>query len=99
MTTYCNNTANAAFGVCLLTLLVSLFKRGLGLMAQYSQEKLPKMQVKQIASPLSNYWSMWLYGLMVWHGSIGSAPVKAAESGHIQTLMTGIYNKQQLTIT
>ena len=36
-------------------------------------------------------------GLMVWHGGIsGSAPVKAAESGHIKSLMTGVYNKEQL---
>ena len=31
MTAYCNNTASAAFWVCLLTLLVSLFNWGLGL--------------------------------------------------------------------
>ena len=36
-------------------------------------------------------------GLMVWHGGIsGSAPVKVAESGHIKSLMTGVYNKEQL---
>ena len=99
MTAYCNNTANAAFWVCLLTLLVSLFNWGLGLI-------FGAIFARKVAENASqNKWPLHYpiigacgyAGLMVWHGGIsGSAPVKAAESGHIKSLMTGVYNKEQL---
>jgi len=99
MTAYCNTTANAAFWVCLLTLLVSLFNWGLGLIfgaifarkvAENAQKNLWPMHYPIIGA-------CGYSGLMVWHGGIsGSAPVKAAESGHLESLMTGIYNSEQL---
>ena len=89
MTKSCNNTANAAFIVCLSTLLVSLFNWGLGLILGLSlQEKLEKMHKKISGLYTTLSLAPVAYsGLMVWHGGIsGSAPVKASEPGHISFL-------------
>lgn len=99
MTAYCNNTANAAFWVCLLTLLVSLFNWGLGLIFGAIFARKVAENAHQNKWPLHYpiIGACGYSGLMVWHGGIsGSAPVKAAESWHIKSLMTGIYNKEQL---
>ena len=78
-TAYCTNTAKAAFLVCLLTLLVSFFNWGLGLIfgAIFAR--------KVAENAKTNNWSIHYpiigasaySGLMVWHGGIsGSAPIK-----------------------
>jgi short-chain fatty acids transporter len=101
MTNYCTNTANAAFLVCLLTLLVSYFNWGLGLIfgAIFAR--------KVAENAKDNNWEIHYpiigasaySGLMVWHGGIsGSAPIKAAENGHLESLMTGIYNSERLAL-
>lgn len=101
MTNYCNTTSNAAFWVCLLTLSVSLFNWGLGLIfgaifarkvAENAQKNSWKIHYPIIGASAYS-------GLMVWHGGIsGSAPIKVAEPGHLQSLMTGIYDKQELAL-
>ena len=99
MTAYCNTTANAAFWVCLLTLLVSLFNWGLGLIfgAIFARKVAENAQKNQWPIHYPIIGACGYSGLMVWHGGIsGSAPVKAAESGHLESLMTGIYNSEQL---
>ena len=100
MTSYCNTTANGAFWVCLLTLLVSLFNWGLGLIfgAIFARKVAENAQKNQWPIHYPIIGACGYSGLMVWHGGIsGSAPVKAAESGHLESLMTGIYNSEQLT--
>jgi short-chain fatty acids transporter len=101
MTNYCTNTANAAFLVCLLTLLVSYFNWGLGLIfgaifarkvAENAKDNNWKIHYPIIGASAYS-------GLMVWHGGIsGSAPIKAAENGHLESLMTGIYNSERLAL-
>lgn len=99
MTDYCTSTANAAFWVCLLTLCVSLFNWGLGLIfgAIFARKVAENAQSKQWPIHYPIIGACGYSGLMVWHGGIsGSAPIKAAESGHLKSLMTGIYHDNQL---
>lgn len=87
---YCNTTAKAAFLVTLLTMTVSLFNWGLGLIfgavfarkvADYAQKKNLKINYGLIGA--AGY-----SGLMVWHGGLsGSAPIKAADQGGVRQLI------------
>lgn len=100
MTAYCTTTANAAFWVCLLTLSVSLFNWGLGLIfgAIFARKVAENAQRKQWPIHYPIIGACGYSGLMVWHGGIsGSAPIKAAETGHLKSLMTGIFNEGQLS--
>ena len=100
-TKYCYTTSKAAFWVCLLTLIVSLFNWGLGLIfgaifARKVAENAEKNKWK-INYPIIG--ASAYSGLMVWHGGIsGSAPIKVAEPGHLKTVMSGIYSKQKLAL-
>lgn len=99
MTHYCTNTARAAFTVTLLTILVSLFNWGLGLIfgailarkvGEFAARK--NIQLNYALIGASGY-----SGLMVWHGGIsGSAPIKAAESGHLKGLMEGAVSEKMM---
>ncbi|TSA28962.1 MAG: short-chain fatty acid transporter [Bacteroidetes bacterium] len=87
---YCTSTAKAALLVTLITLLVSFFNWGLGLIfgaifarkvAEYAGKKNMQLNYPLIAA--AGY-----SGLMVWHGGIsGSAPLKVAEQGHFLSLV------------
>ena len=99
MTSFCTNTEKAAFWVCLLTLLVSLFNWGLGLIfgAIFARKVAENAKAKQWLLNYPIIGACGYSGLMVWHGGIsGSAPIKAAETGHLKSLMTGIYTDSQL---
>ena len=86
---YCTSTSKAAFLVTLITLLVSFFNWGLGLIfgaifarkvGEYASKRNIKLNYPLIAA--AGY-----SGLMVWHGGIsGSAPLKVAEAGHLLSL-------------
>lgn len=82
---YCNTTPRAALIVTLLTVLVSLFNWGLGLifgaiLARKVGES-AKKQGFQLNYPLIG--AAGYSGLMVWHGGFsGSAPLKIAEQNH-----------------
>jgi len=82
---YCNTTPKAALLVTLLTVLVSLFNWGLGLifgaiLARKVGES-AKKQGFQLNYPLIG--AAGYSGLMVWHGGFsGSAPLKIAEQNH-----------------
>lgn len=96
---YCNTTANAAFIVCFFTLIVSFFNWGLGLIfgAIFARQvaELAKVNSWKIHYPIIG--AAGYSGLMVWHGGIsGSAPIKAAEEGHIAQLMEGIISPEQI---
>ncbi|MFC2100746.1 short-chain fatty acid transporter [Bacteroidota bacterium] len=92
-TVLCNNTANAAFTVTLLTILVSYLNWGLGLIfgaifsrkvAEYALEKGIKINYPVIGA--SGY-----AGLMVWHGGLsGSAPLIIAQKDHFLIDQTGV---------
>lgn len=91
--TPCTTTANTAFIVTFATILVSLFNWGLGLifgaiLARKVGEKF-YAENKTLNYPLVG--ASAYVGLMIWHGGIsGSAPIKAAEEGNLNTLVENI---------
>ncbi len=95
----CNNTAKAAAIVTLLTILVSLFNWGLGLIfgaifARKVGENASKLKLN-INYPLIG--AAGYSGLMVWHGGLsGSSLAKVAEPGHLKEMMSGILSKSQI---
>ncbi|MFT5777967.1 MAG: short-chain fatty acids transporter [Crocinitomicaceae bacterium] len=99
-TRYCTSTAKAAAVVTLLTILVSLFNWGLGLifgaiLARKVGEHALRTNMKLNYALIG---AAGYSGLMVWHGGIsGMAPIKAAEQGHIPALMKGIVSPEQLS--
>jgi short-chain fatty acids transporter len=95
LTSVCTNTANAAFIITFSTILVSLFNWGLGLIfgailarklgEKFSKEHKPFNYGLIGAAAYS--------GLMVWHGGLsGSAPIKAADPGNLQSLVKEMPN-------
>lgn len=99
MTQFCTNTATSAFTVTLLTILVSLFNWGLGLIfgAILARKVGERAAVNNIKLNYALIGAAGYSGLMVWHGGVsGSAPIKAAEPGHVASLMEGILSPEQL---
>ena len=97
----CNNTAKAAALVTLLTVIVSLFNWGLGLIfGAIFARKVAEHAVKEninINYPIIG--AAGYSGLMVWHGGLsGSSLAKVAEPGHLKTMMTGILPEDQLAL-
>ena len=90
VTIYCNNTSNAAAIISFLTIIVSLFNWGLGLIfgaifARKVGEHASRRNIK-LNYPLIG--AAGYSGLMVWHGGMsGSAPIKVAEKGHLSSLI------------
>lgn len=100
-TRFCTTTANAAAVVTLLTVMVALFNWGLGLIFGAILTR----KVGEYASRNNLHLNYPLIGaagysgLMVWHGGIsGSAPIKAAEAGHITKLMEGVVSEDKLAL-
>ena len=93
------NGAQAAVLVAAPTMLVSFFNWGLGLifgaiLARKVGEHAQRQQM-DLNYPLIG--ACGYLGLMVWHGGIsGSAPIKAAEEGHIQSLLAGIWPENEI---
>jgi len=90
LTNHCTTTAKSAAIITLLTVLLSLFNWGLGLI--FGAILARKVGEKFKASGQSlNYGLIGASaysGLMVWHGGIsGSAPIKATESGNLKILL------------
>ncbi len=90
---FCRNTASAAFGVTLLTLLMAFFNWGLGLIfgaifARKVGEYAVQYQIP-INYPLIG--AAGYSGLMVWHGGFsGSSLAKVAEPGELERLSAGL---------
>ncbi len=92
LTQFCTDNGRAVVLVSTLTIAVSLFNWGLGLIfgaifarkvAEHAASKLIKINYPLIGA--AGY-----SGLMVWHGGIsGSAPIKISEDGAMGTLMAG----------
>ncbi|MBC8458938.1 MAG: short-chain fatty acid transporter [Deltaproteobacteria bacterium] len=86
---YCTSTSKAAFLVTLLTLLVSFFNWGLGLIfgAIFARKVGEYASKHNITLNYTLIVAAGYSGLMVWHGGIsGSAPLKVAEQGHLLSL-------------
>lgn len=100
ITKHCTSTTRAAYIVTLITISVSLINWGLGLifgaiLARKVAENAAENGIK-INYPLIG--AAGYSGLMVWHGGLsGSAPIKAAESGHLKSLMSGIIGNDSST--
>ncbi|MGB0882520.1 MAG: short-chain fatty acid transporter [Vicingaceae bacterium] len=97
----CNNTAKAAALVTLLTVLVSLFNWGLGLIfgaifARKVAEHATNLKMK-LNYPLIG--AAGYSGLMVWHGGLsGSSLAKVAEPGHLKTMMAGVIPENEIAL-
>lgn len=97
-TRYCNNTAKAAAIVTFLTLLVSFFNWGLGLVfgAIFARKVGEHASANQIKLNYPLIGAAGYSGLMVWHGGIsGSAPIKIAEEGHFLADKIGVISQEQ----
>jgi Short chain fatty acids transporter len=82
--------ARATAAVCFFTLLVALFNWGLGLIfgAVMARKTAEKLQREGQAFSYALLGAAGYSGLMVWHGGLsGSAPLKAAEMGHLPDLV------------
>ena len=93
---YCNTTANAAAIVTLLTLMVSFFNWGLGLIFGAIFARKVGEQAVQNNTPLHYplIGAAGYSGMMVWHGGIsGSAPIKIAEEDHFMEAQMGVISQ------
>ena len=93
---YCNTTANAAAIITLLTLMVSFFNWGLGLIFGAIFARKVGEQAVQNKTPLHYplIGAAGYSGMMVWHGGIsGSAPIKIAEEGHFMEAQMGVISQ------
>lgn len=93
ITGFVHSTASAVVLVSITTMLVAFFNWGLGLIfGAIMARKVAEASLKRgfsINYPLVG--AAGYVGLMIWHGGIsGSAPLKVAESGHLNSLMQGI---------
>ncbi|MCC7331999.1 MAG: short-chain fatty acid transporter [Flavobacteriales bacterium] len=98
---YCTNTANAAGIVTLLTVLVSLFNWGLGLIfgAIFARKVAEHAQENNISLNYSIIGAAGYSGLMVWHGGLsGSSLSKVAENNHLKDMMTGLLSPEKLEL-
>lgn len=90
LTKHCNTTANAAFLVAFITMLVAFFNWGLGLIfgALLARKVGEHAQQNNLDINYPLIGAAGYLGLMVWHGGIsGSAPIKINEQGHLHELM------------
>jgi len=94
----CTNTSTAAAWVTLLTLLVSFFNWGLGLVfgAIFARKVGEYASKNNIALNYPLIGAAGYSGLMVWHGGIsGSAPIKIAEKGHFLESKMGVISQSE----
>lgn len=99
ITKWAKNTPTAAVLVVVSTMLVSFFNWGLGLIfgAILARKVGEHAQLNQIPLNYPLIGACGYVGLMIWHGGIsGSAPLKAAEEGHIPELLVGISDNNVL---
>lgn len=97
----CQNTAQAAFVVCLLTSVVGLFNWGLGLIfgAILARKVGESFQRRSIRLNYALIGAAGYSALMIWHAGLsGSALIKAAEPGHLASLMSGVISGPRLAL-
>lgn len=93
------STAHAAAMVCFFTLLMGLFNWGFGLVFGAILAR----QVAEVASRKSMRLNFPLIGaagysgMLIWHGGLsGSSLIKAAEPGHLESLVAGVLADEKL---
>ncbi|MBL6658017.1 MAG: short-chain fatty acid transporter [Flavobacteriales bacterium] len=94
----CTNTSTAAAFVTLLTLMVSFFNWGLGLVfgAIFARKVGEYASKNNIPLNYPLIGAAGYSGLMVWHGGIsGSAPIKIAEEGHFLESQMGVISQSE----
>tara|TARA_B100001121_G_scaffold310321_1_gene340678 strand:+ start:367 stop:1758 length:1392 start_codon:yes stop_codon:yes gene_type:complete len=85
----CKDNAKSATVICLLTLTVSWFNWGLGLVfgAVFCKKIMQYASEKNISLNAGLIGAAGYCGLMIWHGGIsGSSLIKITEPGHISSL-------------
>lgn len=95
----CNNTSKAAALVTLLTVIVSLFNWGLGLIfgAIFARKVAEHAKKNNININYPIIGAAGYSGLMVWHGGLsGSSLAKVAEPNHLREMMVGILPESQI---
>lgn len=95
-TQLCSNTSQAAAWITLLTLLVSFFNWGLGLIfgAIFARKVGEYASRNNISLNYPLIGAAGYSGLMVWHGGIsGSAPIKIAEKNHFLEDKMGVISQ------
>ena len=91
MTQGIKGTTHAVLLVSVLTLLVSFFNWGLGLIfgALMARKVVEAAQAQGLKINYPLVGAAAYVGMMIWHGGIsGSAPAKVGESGHLRTLVS-----------
>ncbi len=97
----CNSTAKAAALVTLLTVLISLFNWGLGLIfgAIFARKVAEHAKLNDIKINYPLIGAAGYSGLMVWHGGLsGSSLAKVAEPNHLKEMMSGIFTPDQINL-
>jgi short-chain fatty acids transporter len=97
----CRDTASSAATVALFTLVVSLFNWGLGVVfgAIFARRVAEHAVRRNFGLNYGLIGAAGYAGMMVWHGGIsGSAPIKAAEAGHLRTLMSGLLPDERIAL-
>ena len=90
---YCNTTAQSAAIVTALTVIVSLFNWGFGLIfgAIFARKVAEHAMANNLKINYPIIGAAGYSGLMVWHGGFsGSSLAKVAEPNHLKEMMTGI---------
>ena len=97
----CNDTAKAAALVTFLTVIVSLFNWGLGLIfgAIFARKVAEHAKKNNININYPIIGAAGYSGLMVWHGGLsGSSLAKVAEPNHLKEMMVGILPETQIAL-
>ncbi len=101
LTSRAGTNARAAALVASSTMLVAFFNWGLGLIFGAILARKVGEHARRNGIPV-NYpliGACGYLGLMVWHGGIsGSAPIKASETGHLGSLLTGVLPEASLAV-
>ncbi|MDG1261007.1 MAG: TIGR00366 family protein [Flavobacteriales bacterium] len=96
-----SSTSKAAFFVCLLTMLMGFFNWGFGLIFGAILARKVGESASQNGRKI-NYalvGAAGYTGLLVWHGGLsGSSLIKVAETGHLQSLMTGLLTQAEMNL-
>lgn len=98
---HCTTTAKGAAIVTLLTILVSLFNWGLGLIfgAIFARKVAEFAQSNQLKINYPLIGAAGYSGLMVWHGGLsGSSLSKVAEANHLKEMMSGLLSTEKLAL-
>lgn len=98
-TRYCEGTARSAAIVAFVTIMVSLFNWGLGLVfgAIFARKVGERAAGSGMAVNYPLIGAAGYSGMMTWHcGLSGSAPIKVAEAGHVHQILAGVVPAGQM---